>query len=155
MTAGRGGFSLVELLIVLLMVGILAQISIPSYQRHIRMARAAAAVSDVQTVRLAAYAYNSDTHAWPADVNRGVVPPELSPYLQPGFTFQREHYLLDWDHWVLPDGSPQRSETGVLVGVSITTDDARFGAAFLDLLGDATARATISEHYTFVVVAAD
>ncbi|HUG39337.1 MAG TPA: prepilin-type N-terminal cleavage/methylation domain-containing protein [Longimicrobiales bacterium] len=155
MRTGRHGFTLVELLIVVVLVGLIVRLAIPSYQRYVLTARAAAAISEIETVRLAAYTYHSDALEWPADVDRGIVPPELVPYLGDGFSFTGDHYMLDWDNWTLPDGSPSEPETGVLVGISMTTADKRLGSAFVRLLGDGAARATIDEHYTLVVVAAD
>ena len=154
MRVRRAGFTLVELMLVVVAVGVLARIAIPAYNRYTYMARAAAVLSEIQAIRVAAYAYNLDTNAWPADVNRGVVPDELKPYLPTGFVFQKELYALDWDNWVLPDGTPSRPETGSVVGISLTTDDEKFGRAFVELLGETAGRATISEHYTFIVVAA-
>ena len=155
MRGRRGGFTLVELLIFVLLVGILFRIAAPAYSRYVYKARAAVVLADIQAVRVAAYAYYMDAGRWPADVNRGVVPPELVPYLGTGFTFRRDTYLLDWDYWSLPDGTPSRPETGTLVGVSLTTTDPMFGQAFVALLGDNVARATIGDHYTFVVVGSD
>lgn len=155
MRSRRSGFTLVELLIVLALIGIVARLAVPYYQRYVTMARAAGAVSEIATIRLAAYTYHTDTLEWPPDVNRGIVPAELVPYLGEGFSFTRDDYVLDWDNWTLPDGSPSRPETGVLVGISLTTADEQLGAAFVNLLRRGTAHATIDEHYTLVVVAAN
>lgn len=148
----RAGFSLVELLIFAVVLGVLARTAVPIYRHYIYQARAAAVMADIHAVRVAAYAYHADTSHWPRDVKRGVVPPELVPYLGSGYTFVREHYLLDWDHWVLPDGTPSKPSTGTVVGVSLTTGDDRFGHAFTTLLGESAARATIGKHYTLIIV---
>lgn len=137
---------------VVVAVAVLARIAVPRYQQYTYKARAAAVLADIQAVRVAAYAYNADTNQWPPDVNRGIVPPELEPYLGTGFSFRKEHYNLDWDNWVLPDGSPSQPGTGTVVGISLTTQDEAFGAALVSLLGENTARATIGEHYTFILV---
>ncbi len=138
---------------VVMIVSILARLALPAYQGLVLKARAAEALGDINAIRVAAYAYNADTNSWPADVNRGTLPPELEPYLGEGFSFDREHYRLDWDNWIMPDGSPQNS-SGVLVGVSMVTDNEALGDALIELLGGNTAQYTISEHYTFVVLAA-
>ena len=152
MSTDRPGVTLVELLIVLLIVSILARIAVPAYQDLVFKTRAANALADIQAVRVAAYQYNSETNRWPPDVNRGVTPPELRPYLGQGFTFNRGNYLLDWDNWTMPDGSPRYGH-GILVGVSLTTDEERFGRALIDLVGPNTAKFSIGEHYTFIIAA--
>lgn len=149
----RDGFTLIELMMVVLVVAILARLALPAYQGLVLKARAAEALGDINAVRVAAYSYNADTNGWPADVNRGTLPPELEPYLGEDFSFDREHYRLDWDNWMMPDGSPKNG-SGVLVGVSMVTDNEALGNALVELLGENTATYTISEHYTFVVLAA-
>ena len=153
MKRGHPGFTLIELMVVVLIVGILARIAIPSYRQMVLKARAAEALSNIQAIRVAAYAYNSEHNRWPPDAGPGVSPPELRPYLGDGFAFDRDEYQLDWDNWVLPDGSPKHPETGVLLGVSLTTADPAFGQALVELLGPSTAHYTLGQNYTFVIAA--
>lgn len=148
----RPGFGLLELMIVVLVVGIMARIALPAYQSLVLRARAAEALGDIRAIRLAAFTYNSSTGRWPADVNRGVVPPELSPYLGEEYSFVRSDYDLDWDNWALPDGTPGKAETDVLLGVSVATVNASLGEALVSLVGESTARFTIAEHYTFIIL---
>ncbi|MDX1674330.1 MAG: hypothetical protein R3314_05940 [Longimicrobiales bacterium] len=155
MRTARSGLTLVELVIVVLLVGILGRIAIPSYQTFVYRARAAQALGDLNTVRLAAYEYNVDTNAWPADQNPGEVPPELVPYLSPEFTFDRDHYRLDWENWVMPDGTPKHPDTGVLLGVSITTEDEQLGGALEKLVGSEAAHWTLADNYTFIIASAN
>lgn len=142
-----------ELLVVLLGVGILAAVAVPAYTKISLRAQAAAALGDIHAVRVAALSYNTATNRWPPDVNRGITPKELEPYLGDGFSFDRGHYLLDWDNWSLPDGTPRYPDTGVLVGISLTTANPALGQAFLDLLGPDAASFTLDQHYTWILAA--
>ena len=150
MTARRPGFSLVEVTFVVLFLGILARIAVPSYLDLVYRARAAAALGDLNAVRHAAFEYNVETNRWPADVYPGIVPPELESYLGEGFTFQREHYQLDWENWLLPDGTPKH-DNDVLLGVSIVTEDAKLGEALETVVGYDRARYTLGDNYTFII----
>lgn len=151
MATHRPGFTLIEVVVVVLFLGILARIAIPSYQQVVYRARAAAALGDINTVRLAAYEYNINTNEWPADVYPGEVPPELEPYLGENFTFDRGHYQLDWENWMMPDGSPKHGGTGVLLGISLTTTDEKLGAALEAVVGTDRAHYTLGDNYTFII----
>ena len=115
----RGGFTLTEVIVVAAVVSILARIALPNVQEAITRARAAAALGDVQVVRTAAANYYARTNQWPGETPAGVVPSELVDELPEGFTFERELYQLDWEHWLLPDGLPHGSGPSLLLGVSI------------------------------------
>ncbi len=149
--ARRPGFTLVEIMIVTVILGILAGLANPVYRKMVVRAHAARVAGDFNVVRLAAYGYLADHNAWPPDVDRGVVPPGLVPYLPDGFRFAEEDYTIDWDNWSLPDGTPTQPATKVIVGISVVTADADLGTAVVDLLGDANTHYTIGEHYTFVL----
>lgn len=144
-TGLRQGFTLIEMLIVVLIIGILASIALPHYQQVLLKARAAEAIGNMDAIRVAAYNYFLDNHAWPPDVNRGETPPELAPLLPDDFTFERDGYLLDWDNWTEGGG-----ELGT-VGISMVTSDTDLGNAFLQLLGAGVSRLTIGDHYTVIL----
>jgi prepilin-type N-terminal cleavage/methylation domain-containing protein len=131
-----GGFTLVEVVVVVAVVSILTRIALPNFQEAAIRARAAAALGDVDVVRTAAVNYNARTNEWPAEAPAGQVPPELVADLPEGFTFDRGEYLLDWDRWSLPAGLP--GETGgrphTLLGVSVATDDPLLGNAVAGLV---------------------
>ncbi|HKJ92708.1 MAG TPA: prepilin-type N-terminal cleavage/methylation domain-containing protein [Longimicrobiales bacterium] len=147
----RPGFTLVELMIVTVILGILAGFAIPAYHGMILKAKAARVVGDFQVVKLAAYSYFADHNAWPPDVNRGVVPPGLVPYLPDNFSFLRDTYKIDWENWSTPDGTPTNPGTGVIVGISVVTTDTELGNAVMDLLGNTNIHYTLGDHYTIVI----
>lgn len=151
--ANRPGFGLVELMIVVMIIGILARISLPAYHNLILHARATQLVGEIHAIRVAVYSYNVETNRWPEDTQAGVVPPELEPYLGDGYSFVRDGYTLDWDNWILPDGTPKHPDTGTLLGISVSTSNTALGQALLELVGDAVARYTLNDHYTFILAA--
>ncbi len=84
----RGGFTLAEMVVAILILGILAGIGIPNFQKAMWKAGAAHMVSDAHTVHLAAAAFLQDNGRFPSGSGWGSVPSELEPYLPDGFEFE-------------------------------------------------------------------
>ncbi len=135
--ARRGGFTLVELLVVASIVGILAGLAIPNLRTMIYRARATEVAGDMEVVRVAALTYNAENHSWPAEAPLGTVPAELVPYLPEGFDFQGNGYQLDYENWSLPSGLPGDPTTRTLIGVSVTADEDDLSNAIAEFLGGA------------------
>jgi prepilin-type N-terminal cleavage/methylation domain-containing protein len=76
-TAYRYGFTLVEILLAVTIIGILAALLIPAYNLAIRSRQNAQAASKLRTAVTAFELYASENGSYPADVDRGVVPPEM------------------------------------------------------------------------------
>jgi len=131
----RGGFTLVELLMVMAIVGILAGLAVPNLQNMITRARAAELAGDLEVVRIAALNYHAEYLTWPAETSDGEVPSELTEFLPDNFDFAAEGYSLDYENWSLPGGLPGDPNTTTLIGVSVTTDEALLGNALIELLG--------------------
>jgi prepilin-type N-terminal cleavage/methylation domain-containing protein len=123
-TRGRRGFSFVELLVVLTVMGVLAGLGMPRYTQMRRKAVARAALGDVLAIRVAAYNYSVARSSWPADVQPGSTPPELVTLLPAGFLFARGSYSLDWESWTVPAGSLKNATETAVVGVAVDSEDA-------------------------------
>lgn len=132
---GKRGFTIVEILVVMAIVGILAGLAIPNMRTVLMRARATEVAGDFEVVRVAAAQYHADRSSWPSETSLGVVPPELTDYLPPGFTFQGNGYELDYERWDLPSGLPGDPNTRTLIGVSVTTDTEELGNAVAQFLG--------------------
>lgn len=130
-----GGFTLVELLVVVSILGIVAGLAIPNMRTVITKTRATEIAADVDVVRVAVMQAHATTLAWPEETGSGVVPPELAPFLPEGFTFQRNGYELDYERLPLPGGLPGDPSVTLLVGVAVTTESDELGNAFVELLG--------------------
>lgn len=126
----RKGFTLVELLTVIIVLSVLAGVAVMKYIDLRNAALAAQVASDVHAVRLAAFNYFADKEEWPAEVGAGTVPVGLGPLLpgQLAQSFDRRDYLLDYDNF-----GPGATE--VMIGVAITSSNARLMAKFILTLG--------------------
>jgi len=61
------GFTLIELMIVVAIVGILAAIAVPAYSKHTLKAKVAAAISLASPVKFSLVEYYNTNGAWPAN----------------------------------------------------------------------------------------
>ena len=106
MRRGRRGFTFVELLVVMIVIGLLAGLGILKYMDLKHRAMSAQAVADLEAIRLAGYSAWYETGAWPGEAGAGIVPPALKPYLSGSFAFVKPEYTLDWENFVPPGGGP-------------------------------------------------
>ena len=148
----RGGFTIVELLTVMIVIGVLASIAVFKYIDLRHRAQAAQAAGDLQALRIAAYSAWYETGVWPAEVGPGTVPPGLVQYLPLNFSFTRPEYTLDWESFVPPGGGPSAS---MQVGVVITSSDPRLQAALQQQLGTRLPFIMVGGTLTFVIVGPD
>lgn len=102
--AGRRGFTLFELLTVMVIITILSGIAVPILRGAVARADAARIVSDVNTIRLAAFQYLSDGGSLPAPTGWGELPSEFVGYLPEGFDFSYKGVEYAWS--LLAAGAP-------------------------------------------------
>ncbi len=141
---------MVEVMTVMLLMSIVIRIAIPQMQEILTRARATEIRATFDVVEDAAIRITVQNNPWPEDVVAGVVPPELRASLPPGFSFERDGYLLDWENWVLPQGMPGDSTVRRLIGISVTTPDRSLGLALMDMIPQ-SAKFTLGETYTFIL----
>jgi prepilin-type N-terminal cleavage/methylation domain-containing protein len=120
---GRAGFTLVELVLVVVIVSILAGLAIPNYQLVVTKARAADLLGRIDVVEVAVNQYLGENNNWPAESAPGVVPTELTSFLPDNFEFTGEDFDLDWENAV------------GMKGIAIVTDNEPLGNALIDLAG--------------------
>jgi prepilin-type N-terminal cleavage/methylation domain-containing protein len=68
------GFTLVEIMIVVVIIGLLAALAIPAFQRVQRASQNARVINDFRVFSQAFEIYNSQNGAWPNNAGAGVVP---------------------------------------------------------------------------------
>lgn len=146
------GFTLVELLTVMIVLGLLASIALLKYIDLRHRARAAEAANDLHSIRLAAYSAMYETGTWPEEAGPGVVPPALVPYLPKSFTFDKPEYRLDWENFVPPGGGPS---SGMQLGVVVTSSDPRVERAIQQVLGNQLPFISEGNTLTFVIIGPD
>jgi prepilin-type N-terminal cleavage/methylation domain-containing protein len=126
----RAGFTFVELLISMTIVGLLSSIAVPKYRAMKQRAQATNVLGDFQVIRVAALSFYSDSGYFPAEAAAGTAPANLGKYLPQGFSFRRDDWSLDYEHL------PGSSQDGSLVGVAAATLDENLGAAVMAMLGN-------------------
>jgi prepilin-type N-terminal cleavage/methylation domain-containing protein len=143
---GRRGWTLIEIMIVMVILGLLSGLAVLKYIDLTRTAFAAKIAGEFTVVRLAAYNYEADHNdQWPAEQGPGIVPPEMLPYLPHGFSFNTTTYQLDWDN-----RTPQRNP--YQIAVSVTTADARLMNALRNNLGNRAPYMIVGNRLTYILI---
>jgi len=123
----QAGFSMIETMIVIGIIGILVNLAVPIYSESRLRAQVASIVGDYQAVRAAVSDYYLTNQEWPADADPGQIPPELVEYLGDRVNWSSP-YIYDYDYFADSAGNPTQPEAGVLVGFSVRDADPRLVA---------------------------
>jgi general secretion pathway protein G len=91
--SGQHGFTLIELMIVMIIIGILAAVAIPAYVQSVRHAREAVLKEDLHTMRAAIDAYT---------VDKGKAPQPLNDLVDAGYlkSMPKDPMTNSTDTWV-------------------------------------------------------
>jgi prepilin-type N-terminal cleavage/methylation domain-containing protein len=152
MKSSRRGFTFVEMLIVMIVIGILASLAVMKYIDLRHRALTAQATADLESVRLAAYSAWYETGAWPQEEPAGVVPTGLAPYLIKNFSFTKGAYSFDWENLVPPGGG---TSGGMQLGVTVIATNAALQRSLVQTLGNKGPFFVVGGNVTFVIVGPD
>ncbi|MDH5804081.1 MAG: type II secretion system GspH family protein [Gemmatimonadota bacterium] len=116
------GFSLIELLVVLTIIAIIANLALPRAHDARTRAQAAAIVADIGVIRQAALAHYAEEDDFPSSGKWGEVPSQMANNLPSGFEFERHGMSYRWRVRKSGGGRRRAGETNV-VSVEIRTDN--------------------------------
>jgi prepilin-type N-terminal cleavage/methylation domain-containing protein len=109
----RAGFTLVEIMIVVVIIGLLAAMAIPAFRRVRESAQNSRFVSDLRTFSQAFETYSMKNGTWPANAGTGVVPAGMSgEFSDAAWTTQKNSVggRWNWDY----------NSSGITAGISTT-----------------------------------
>ena len=150
----RKGFSIIELLVTMTIIGLLTQIAVPRYSDMKRRATAASIMGDVHAIRIAAFTHYTEAGSFPPNAATGVIPPLLVQYLPAGFTFRKSDYTYDWHVWGVTSGSGASRRRETLVGVTVIVRDPRLATQLVRQAGAGFIPIVTATGVTFLVSSA-
>jgi len=153
-STNSSGFSLLEVLFVVAIIGILANIAIPAIQKALWKARAVAAIQDFRVFERALHEYERDFNTIPRNGTAKKPPHELDPYLGVGFSWQSPHPWVKnyvWENWT---GRSLGRRLDIQYGFSLKKPDERIVEA-IQRVYDGRFEKTVSSKYTFVISASE
>jgi general secretion pathway protein G len=101
-----GGFTLVEMLAVIAILGTLSGIAIPAYNRYIEMARIARAIAEIHMLQTGIEVFELESHAYPLTLNdikaEDLLDPWGNPYLYANFATFKGKGKMRKDRFLVP-----------------------------------------------------
>ena len=134
---GRRGFTLIEVLVAMMILGILINIAIPAVQDAKRKALAASAIADVQVIQTAVIDYFAENDVVPASAGWGAIPAGLRASLPNNFVFMEGDVSYRWQRF----GARRQRRTGQLGRIRVRSSDRKLATDIRRLYqGRATGR---------------
>lgn len=119
-------FTMVEIMVVVVIIGLLAAMALPTYRRITMRSKTAALVSDLRSYSTAFITYNLQNGKWPADELPQKVPAGMAGALAEGFTRKSPiGGVYKWNYDVSADGITAKAAIIIeTVGGDVVSDDA-------------------------------
>jgi type IV pilus assembly protein PilA len=117
------GFTLVEIMIVVVIIGLLAALAIPAFQRVQRASKITRIINDFRVFSQAFEVYNSLNGAWPNNVGPGVVPTTPVPMTDDFKVATWQADTVVGGRWNWDNSMSSGGEAGISVS-GYTCDDA-------------------------------
>ena len=76
----RQGFTLIEIMVVVFVLGVLAALMVPAFTRYMHNTKATTFAKDISTLAAAGNQYAMESGLWVEDSASGTFPPELEGY---------------------------------------------------------------------------
>lgn len=133
--SGRGqrGWTMIELLMVMLIMGILVNLAVPALRLIRRRAEAAHVIGDIRVIQIAAQSHAADRGTFPATGQFGEVPATMVPMLPENFEFRYGDVVYRWHRYSLPEGLPAFPGQTVLLAVEVRTPTPELAATIRSL----------------------
>jgi len=136
----RRGYTIIELLVTMTVVGILANIAVPMMRGVQQKADAAKVISDYHVVRVAAFSYFSQHNTFPPTAKEGEAPPELVDFLPDNYRFSYGNASFRWRNWALPNSGSKQWLLGLTVRspdpLLLKAIETHFGGKITGYVGD-------------------
>lgn len=129
----RNGWTMIELLMVLVIMGILVNVAVPALRLIRRRAEAAHVIGDIRAIQVAAHSHHAERGVFPPSEGFGVVPATMMPMLPDGFDFRYAGTLYRWHRFALPEGLPAFPGQTVLLAVEVQTPSPDLASAIRGL----------------------
>jgi len=119
----RRGWTMIELLMVLTILGILANLAVSGLHRTRRRAEAAHVIADIHAIEIAAHSHHAERGVFPPSDQWGTVPATMTPMLPNGFAFRYGATLYRWHRYALPEGLPLFPGQTTLLAVEVQAEN--------------------------------